>query len=254
MSESVETVWLWLSSWLHPTLPVHPDAPDGGTGPGSSRLPPGPNQEFPLSWPYLPPPDAPAPVCVDPQILVTWPNANGGGAAPVNHQPQTKSVALSSTGSNAMVGLDSGSNIADLSKVIMSEASIGNQVERTAVGFTVVNRMLRNKVTSVSDVWGTYAHRQTPIPEITSLSSQILSGKIPDPTSGATHFYSPLSMPREGDPTSGYDVGGGLERVPPLSYKTYRPSWSLTYTLITVAGTRPAYYKFYRMPNNGPVS
>ncbi|MCW3052062.1 MAG: hypothetical protein JWN14_1232, partial [Chthonomonadales bacterium] len=47
-------------------------------------------------------------------------------------------------------------NQRDLARVIMSEASVGNTAERTAVGWTVLTRMHRNNVANVSDVWGGY--------------------------------------------------------------------------------------------------
>ena len=37
---------------------------------------------------------------------------------------------------------------------------------------------------------------------------------LSDPLADATHFYSPSAMPKKGDPVTGKDVGGGLERVP----------------------------------------
>lgn len=44
--------------------------------------------------------------------------------------------------------------------------------------------------------------------------------EINDIREGATHFYSPRSMPKEGESTTGRDVGGGLEQTPGLDKKT----------------------------------
>lgn len=136
----------------------------------------------------------------------------------------------------------------------MSEASIGNDAERIAVGSTALNRMHRDSTNDVTDVWDAYSHGQDPVPEITTLATNLLNGSIGDNSNGATHYYSPRSMPKEGDATSGYDVGGGLEQTQGVNGRNYKPSWSLTYTPKAVSGARPAYFKFFRQPGNGPVS
>lgn len=149
--------------------------------------------------------------------------------------------------------IDTQSNITALAFLIMSEASVGNHAERIAVGCTVLNRMQRNGVARVQDVWNAYAHHQAPIADIVALAEQLLGGVVVDTTHGATHYYSPISMPKEGDATDGFDIGGGLEQVPPLTYRTYRPRWALRYEAENVDGARPAYFKFYREPGDGPV-
>ena len=152
---------------------------------------------------------------------------------------------------NEMISED---NILDLGKIIMSEASIGNQTEKIIVAQTVLNRMKRNNKDKVKDVWNGYAHNQSPTSEIKELSRRILLGEVNDISQGATHFYSPRSMPKEGESTKGYDVGGGLEQTPGLGNKNYKPSWSLTFERIFNDDVREIYYKFYKAPGNGPVS
>jgi hypothetical protein len=49
-------------------------------------------------------------------------------------------------------------------------------------------------------------------------------------------------MPKEGDPTAGFDAKGGLEQTPGLPKKNYRPGWSLACQLQSVAGIREAYF------------
>lgn len=140
-----------------------------------------------------------------------------------------------------------------LGKVITSEASVGTTAERTAVGYSVLNRMDRNGTTAVTDEWDAYAHSQDPTSEIYDLATRVLRCEEPDNSCGATHFYSPRSMPKEGDDTSGFDVGGGLEWTPGLSERNYVPSWGETYFRSYVVGARQAYFKFYRLPGDGPV-
>jgi hypothetical protein len=145
-------------------------------------------------------------------------------------------------------------NIRDLATVIMSEASIGNFSERQAVGSTVLNRMARNQTDKVKDVWGGFAHNQSPTQEILTMATHLIKGPLADNSNGSTHFYSPNAMPKEGDNTTGFDVGGGLEQTPGLSKKNYRPKWSLDFEAKNVTNVRPVLFKFYRQPGNGPVT
>lgn len=142
----------------------------------------------------------------------------------------------------------------NLARVIMSEAGIYNQVEQTAVGYTLVNRMTRNHTKSVSAAWHGYTHAQSPSASVLGLAKKILSGAIADPTSGATHFYSPQIMPAAGDKTRGYDVTGGLEQVPGLPTETYKPGFTRPPSeAVMVKGAVDSEFKFYRLAGNGPV-
>ena len=152
-----------------------------------------------------------------------------------------------------IVGNATTDNINRLARVLQSEASVGNDNERNAVGWTVLNRMSRNNTNSVSDVDHQYNRRQAPTQTMRDLAGSLLRGEIPDPTNGATHYYSPRTMPQEGEETTGYDVGGGLEQVDGLQQRNYRPSWSTTFQNSNVPGVRPRYYRFYRVPGNNPV-
>ena len=79
-----------------------------------------------------------------------------------------------------------------------------------------------------------------------AIAADILTGAAEDLTDGATHFYSPRSMPFEGDETKGFDGRGGLEQIDGLKNKNYRPSWAATFDEIPIAGISPARFKFYR--------
>jgi hypothetical protein len=146
----------------------------------------------------------------------------------------------------ANAGLLTEENIANLATVLMSEASVGIDVERASVGFTLLNRLKDSGKTSVDQVWNAYVHNQSPTAELIAVARQLLSGQRADITKGATHFYSPRSMPREGQATGNFDVGGGLELVPPLTVRTYAPGWVRTMQLVDIPGVRPAFFKFYR--------
>jgi len=87
-----------------------------------------------------------------------------------------------------------------LAKAIMSEAGDCTPEEQAAVGWTVLNRLrsgiyeksIKRIVTSPRQ----YAYNKEPTADIVTRAKDLLEGKIPDPTGGATHFFSPKSMPK----------------------------------------------------------
>ena len=123
--------------------------------------------------------------------------------------------------------------------------------ERAAVGWTVINRLnagtygksIRNIVTAQAQ----YAHNQEPNAEVKELARKLLAGTIEDTTGGATHFFSPISMPKEGEPTAGFDTGGGIHNVSGIGSKIYFPSWTDTMTYVgDLKNVRKSYFMFYR--------
>jgi predicted RNase H-like nuclease (RuvC/YqgF family) len=144
-------------------------------------------------------------------------------------------------------------NIRRLAVIIMSEASTCNQAERTAVGYTVLNRMARNGTNAVADVEGAYARNQQPTEEIIALARGILSCNIPDNSGGATHFYSPRSMPHEGDQPLTGDTAGGLEQTPGEARRNYRPGWANTFEPVEIPGVVARNFRFFRAPGDEPV-
>lgn len=144
------------------------------------------------------------------------------------------------------------SNIDNLASIIMSEASRGNHAEQVAVGSTVLNRMRRNGTDLVRNVSRGFSHNQVATAQIRQLAKDLLTGEVRDNTGGATNFYSPQGMPRKGQPTAGYDVGGGLEETPGLNSPNYRPGWAATYEPKPVQGVRPRFFRFYEAPGARP--
>ncbi|MCR4318573.1 MAG: peptidoglycan-binding protein [Planctomycetes bacterium] len=144
-------------------------------------------------------------------------------------------------------------NIRDLARIIMSEASFGGpEAERAAVGYVVLNRMKRNEVNNVSDVQRGFSTAQEPNERMLEFARRLLSCQVADNSQGATHFYSPQSMPMEGDPPRG-DTGGGLEQTTGVSRRNYVPSWAPGYTRVNVNGIEEKRFKFYRAPGTGRV-
>lgn len=145
-----------------------------------------------------------------------------------------------------------------LARVLISEASIGNEQERIAVGLTVINRMKKVSTNKVKDVvrvngFNHYATNQDPslYPEYTALAKRLLSGQIQDFTTGATHFFSPYSMPKEGESKTNFDCDGGFlsyinpESSQPVAVCT--PGWSkvMRHVDLSAFGVRPYYFEFY---------
>jgi hypothetical protein len=133
----------------------------------------------------------------------------------------------------------------------LGQAVRATDAERSAVAWTALNRVKAGTFgKSVHDVVaapGQFAYSKEPTSEILDLAARLSKGQIPDPTQGATHFFSPIGMPKEGESTTGFDVGGGLHAVPGLAKKVYFPSWT---TKLVWAGAlqdvRQKYYMFYR--------
>lgn len=152
------------------------------------------------------------------------------------------------TVAHAQPQLDTETNVRDLATIIMSEASVGNNVERKAVAWTVRNRMERGNYTNVSDVSSAYATNQVPKPRSIyyNLAKEVLAANPDeDITNGSTHFFSPRSMPKEGDSTKGFDVKGGLIEVEGIEKKVYSPSWHLTMKRQDINGVRESFFIFY---------
>lgn len=138
-----------------------------------------------------------------------------------------------------------------LATALMSEASVGTYEERVAVAWTIFNRVnstkFPNSICGVVNQPYQYATNQKPTQELMDLAKTLISNPGSDPTTGAIYFFSPRSMPKEGDETFGYDVGGGLHDVTGIDKKVYFPSFTMTQEYVgVIRGVRPAYYMFYR--------
>jgi hypothetical protein len=138
-----------------------------------------------------------------------------------------------------------------LATALMSEASVGTYEERIAVAWTIFNRVdspnFPNTICEVVNQRGQYATNQEPTQELLDLAGSLIADRGVDPTGGAIYFFSPISMPKEGEPTGGYDVGGGLHEVAGIDDRVFFPSWALTNEPAgEIPGVRPGYYMFYR--------
>jgi hypothetical protein len=143
-------------------------------------------------------------------------------------------------------------NERDLARVISTEARGEGEAAMRAVGWTVINRMRMNdKVKQVDEVWDAYRHGGPVTDDAKRIARDILNGTIPDPTSGATHFYSPQGMPKEGEPPGGMNIWGGLESVPGVTkngvpVRNSRPDWTKVFEARHVNGVPESVFKFFR--------
>ena len=185
-----------------------------------------------------------APTANSSPIPLSWPN--------YSNTPYASSILTADDEAPGDPPLATQSNIDNLSSIIMSEASRGNHSEQIAVGSTVLNRMNRNGTNLVRNVSKGFSHNQVATPQIRQLARDLLTGEIRNNTGGATNFYSPQGMPRQGQSTDGYDVGGGLEETPGLNSPNYRPGWAATFKPKPVQGVRPRLFRFYEAPGDRP--
>ena len=131
------------------------------------------------------------------------------------------------------------------------------RAERIAVGWIVINRMLRRNTTNLKAVTdGEFARRLAGVTQdMRNLARDLLAGTIPDTTNGSTMFFSPRSMPAFGEggccshpPANDNNpclpaaqrrlhtpanCRGGLRRVPGINPQQLRyfPSWTRTLVL-----------------------
>ncbi len=192
----------------------------------------------------------PSPFHLDPAIspgnLFTVPGAGAGS----DHVPATQTAPPAPR-------LTPG-NLDRLNRILTAEARGCRPEEIRAVASTILNRMDRARTDDVAAVTGhgQYAIAKEADPSLAGYAWAALSNNLQDSTGGATHFYSPRSMPREGQPTKNTDTGGGLEQSPNLRTKNWSPGFAngpKKYPRRDVDGVREEYFKFYAEPGTGRV-
>ncbi len=152
-------------------------------------------------------------------------------------------------------------NIADLADLMWTEARGAGEAAMIAVAWALRNRMLRNKTRRVDETWHGFSHGEKPTGrdrfKVEMLAQSILDGSRPDPTHGATHFYSPVTMPKEGaskTERAGFDLTDELESVPGVmesgkAVRDYPPSWAAGFREESVNGVPKATFRFFRSDN-----
>ena len=145
-------------------------------------------------------------------------------------------------------------NVDQLTRVLPAECQrTCNADEIQGVGSTVINRMNRNGTDKVIDVIsGKYAIAGKANPHMVDIARQLLSGQLGDNTGGATHFYSPRSMPTVGDDPGNNDISGGPEQIGNHP-ANWMPRFATAYPQNAVSNARDWVVKFYTQPGNGRV-
>ena len=142
-------------------------------------------------------------------------------------------------------------NVQKMAVVMKSEAP--DRAAQVMVGWTLINRMRRRGTPPVASVIGSdYSIRQPATSQTLDLARQLLSGELPDNSQGVTHFYTPAVMPREGEPTHGFDVGGHLEQVRGVKGKNgkparnYKPGFTNSMIRVQKPSIPESEFKFFR--------
>ena len=103
---------------------------------------------------------------------------------------------------------------------------------------------------------------KTPSFVIYDLARRLLSGDLTDPTDGATHFYTPGAMPKEGgEIPPGSNTAGGLKTVPGVTdedgnpVRDYKPKYAKDkqFKQVIVKGVKDFLFKFYKEAGNTKV-
>lgn len=109
---------------------------------------------------------------------------------------------------------------------------------------------------------GGYQHSKDGTDAALKIARGILDQTIPDPTNGATHFYSPKSEPKKGEEEMAkkkhFNVLGGLESVPGVNLdgkpiESYKPDWPADMDPRSVTSVPQATFKFFRKKGNSTV-
>ncbi len=166
-----------------------------------------------------------------------------------NVQVSTRAGAFSNYRSNHY----SEANVEVLARIIRSEMGVGNEVEQRAIAWAVRNQMVRlnTRDATVARDHFSDAHGQAPNDDARRLAQEVLSVDMGhDTTSGAIKWFSPQSMPSEGESCSGYDCGGGLITVNDTggtAHRKFAPTFHLDMRHIAIAGVREWYVRFYKL-------
>lgn len=147
----------------------------------------------------------------------------------------------------------SDANVETVARIIRSEMGIGNNDEQRAVAWAVRNQMVRlNTIdATVAQTHFGDAHGQAATEDARNLAQEVLSVDMGHDTSGgAIKWFSPRSMPSEGQSCDGYDCGGGVITIADdagVNRRIYAPSFHRSMTYAPVAGVRGWYVRFYRL-------
>ncbi len=94
---------------------------------------------------------------------------------------------------------DTETNRRELALILSHEMADNQRAESIAVGWVILNRLLETKFHQIKQLQG-FERADKPTQTQLALAGELLSGKIPDSTSGGKLYFSPKSMPDEANP------------------------------------------------------
>ena len=161
-------------------------------------------------------------------------------------------------------GADRQDNIELLAKAMRSEAGIGNDAEREAVGWSIRNGMVRINSYEVSDADAAipFATDQAPTAADLTVARDLLGRPMSDDKAGgAVKWYSPRSMPPNNKNASckskpgrtKMDCNGGEVKITDASNPagsndySYAPAFHNNMTFVPVTGTKQWRFRFYKL-------
>lgn len=175
--------------------------------------------------------------------------ATGNDLLSPDVQVSTRSTAFNNYGSNHY----SAANVDVVARIIFSEMGTGEEAEKRAIAWAVRNQMVRlnTRDAAVAQAQFGDAQNQAPNDETRELAQEVLSVDMGhDTTSGAIKWFSPKSMPSEGESCSGFDCGGGLITVNDTggtAHRKYAPTFHRHMSYVAIAGVREWYARFYKL-------
>lgn len=144
-------------------------------------------------------------------------------------------------------------NLDLVAKIIKSELGIGNEAEQRAIGWAVRNQMVRLNTRSAADARDHFndADNQPADAKSRHNAQYVLSLDMGhDTTDGAIKWFSPMSMPSQGESCANHDCGGGTISVADNSgtvHQKYAPTFHQHMTYVTVTGVREWHARFYKL-------
>ena len=175
--------------------------------------------------------------------------ASGPGLTSPNTQVATRAGAFSHFTSNHY----SVANVETVAKIIRSEMGIGNAAEQRAIAWAVRNQMVRLNTRDATAAQNHFhdASASSATDGSRHLAQEVLSVDMGHDTSGgAIKWFSPQSMPSDGQSCTGFDCGGGLITVTDTSgtnHRKYAPTFHNDMTFVPLAGVRDWFLRLYKL-------
>lgn len=144
-------------------------------------------------------------------------------------------------------------NVETVARIIRSEMGIGNAAEQRAIAWAVRNQMVRLNTRDAIAAQNHFgdAHGSAPTDDDRHLAQEVLSVDMRNDTGGgAIKWFSPRSMPSEGESCARFDCRGGLITVADpagINRRKFAPAFHRDMTYVAVTAARDWFVRFYRL-------